>query len=99
MKTLEEALQMDEKFKNFSAEDLLTLLNERISTRIYAKLFPKIETKRDIEFLNKMRTLQWISPYNLYISFQDLNEDILKLSIQGIFLKNLIFKIKFRKNY
>jgi len=84
---LEDLLKKEGK-NGASSELLNSLLLERITLKIYEKIFPKSETLKDQEFHDRLKTLQWITFQNLSINFKwNKAEEIWKLSIEGIFLK------------
>lgn len=84
MEYLEEILKNDEKLSDFLSQDFSSQLLKKITSKIYKKVFPKTETKNDINFLNRLKTLQWLSYKHLNISLENqINDDFWKLSMQG----------------
>lgn len=83
MNILEEKIKKDHKYSKYLSSDAYKNLLEQITAKIYNKIYPKSQTKLDIEFFNRLQTLQWLEPQHLHLYSQQQYIKIFEFAIQG----------------
>ena len=83
MKNLEEILKNDDNFHDSLTPNLIALILKQVTSKIYQKIYPKAETKKDVEFFNILHTFQWFSCDNLHIPI-NFNDDLWNLAIEEL---------------
>ena len=84
---LKNLIKKEKIIQRFSEEEFLSIsyeLENYILSKLYDKLFPKIETKEDIFFYNKICRLNFIKPENVIKDKKMINEKLLEFSIDYI---------------
>jgi len=77
----------DENISYDDKQEIYQEIESHVCMRIHEKVFEKTPTKKDLDFYNKLFSLQWIKPTQLGIEEKAINFGFWQAAVKRIFFK------------